>query len=264
MKKNGLIDFPYLPPTMASNIEDSVYYWWWAYLKRHEGYIRTCGANGEGECSALYEHFGDVRGDDFAAWWKEPAPFNDQRRPAWGGQEKYRGTYLFANLEKKYPFVRVKQPLPDEAYTDPSVLILQVPLDEPDADLIKRFKAYIDTFKSRLNGDEVEDEGFDEDKNLVFKTRRGVRAARSSEARYPVFGQPNTEALKKTLMVYDLRKNSDMTLWQIANELDQCKGYYNLNEADDRNTLSVIASRYVKKAKAMINNAAAGRFPDVN
>ena len=48
----------------------SVFYYWWEYLRRHEGYRQTCEAGGSGEFAKLYADFGDVRSDDFWSWWK--------------------------------------------------------------------------------------------------------------------------------------------------------------------------------------------------
>lgn len=223
-----LIDFPYAEP-MKEKEEESVYYWWWRYLKKATGPINP--------------DFGDVSGDDFYSWWSSPAPIDDGRKKAVLGREKWRSTYLFANPEKRWVFTRVKKPLPKDAYTDPTILILTVPLDEPSAYLIDRFKAIIDTFKE--------------------EHEPGERAARHSQARYPVFGQPNVTALKNTLAIYDYRiANPDKPLWEALMVLPQ----YKTNKIDTtlKSKYSVLASRYMKKAKILISNAAQGRFPDIN
>ena len=243
MRGAGLINFPYSPPTITEDVKVSVYYWWWEYLKRHSGYQTTCEQNGQAEYSKLYADFGDVRGGDFWEWWKSDAPIDDNRKPALGGQENWRGVYLFAEPERPYEFVRIKEPPPIEAYTDKRVLLLQVPMDEPVISLMNRFRAYLDTFS--LMGDE---------------DRRGDRAARSSQARYPVVGQPNVKALKATLTAYDLRQ-SGKKLWEITDAL--YPNEYDTNESSDKNQMNVIANRYIKKTNAMINNAAQGRFPDI-
>lgn len=251
-----MISFPYKPPTNTENMKNSVYYWWWMYLKRNKEY---------GPASDLHSDFGDVSGDDFWAWWRSEAPADDGRRPAFSGFDKWRSVYLFADPEKKYPFVRIKEPLPEEAYTDDSVLLLQVPLDEPDSELFRRFVAYVDTFKERYQanrGDETKD-------------RRGIRAARSSEARYPVVGQPNVAALETTLKVYDYRlANPDLTLWEIwlalnpylANKLiPKPRNEFNTRSIPNiKMSWAAGVSRYIKKAEAMIRNAGLGRFPDLS
>lgn len=48
----------------------SVFYYWWEYLRRHEGYRETCEAGGIGQFAKLYADFGDVHSCDFWSWWK--------------------------------------------------------------------------------------------------------------------------------------------------------------------------------------------------
>ncbi len=48
----------------------SVFYYWWEYLRRHEGYRETCQAGGAGKFARLYADFGDVHSVDFWSWWK--------------------------------------------------------------------------------------------------------------------------------------------------------------------------------------------------
>lgn len=48
----------------------SVFYYWWEYLRRHEGYRATCEAGGAGQFAKLYADFGDVHSGDFWSWWK--------------------------------------------------------------------------------------------------------------------------------------------------------------------------------------------------
>lgn len=63
-------DLPKLPFKGALPYQRSVYYYWWLFLKEHEGYRACCEAGGTGEYASLYADFGDVRDDDFIAWWK--------------------------------------------------------------------------------------------------------------------------------------------------------------------------------------------------
>lgn len=48
----------------------SVFYYWWEYLRRHEGYRQTCEAGGADKFAKLYADFGDVHSGDFWSWWK--------------------------------------------------------------------------------------------------------------------------------------------------------------------------------------------------
>ena len=78
-------NFPYAPPNYpgapyrarlpqppfegAEDWQCSVYYYWWEYLRRHEGYRATCLAGGEGEHALLFRWFGNVHQGDFHDWW---------------------------------------------------------------------------------------------------------------------------------------------------------------------------------------------------
>lgn len=60
------------PTTKGVRWDRSVYYWWYEYLRRHEGYRQFC-VTGEGTFSELYADFGDIHayGDDFRSWFYE-------------------------------------------------------------------------------------------------------------------------------------------------------------------------------------------------
>jgi hypothetical protein len=78
-------NFPYAPPDYpgapfrarlpqppyedAEGWKCSVYYYWWEYLRRHDGYRETCQNGGRGEYATLYRSFGDVHSGDFHDWW---------------------------------------------------------------------------------------------------------------------------------------------------------------------------------------------------
>jgi hypothetical protein len=72
---SGMFKEPY--PSLGSgkstlilrNLEKSPYYWWWAYLRRNKQYLDCCNKDGKGALAKLYMDFGDVRSDDFRAWW---------------------------------------------------------------------------------------------------------------------------------------------------------------------------------------------------
>jgi hypothetical protein len=80
-------NFPYAPPKIsgapfrqyepekpfegAKDWQCSVYYYWWEYLRRHEGYKETCRNGGSGEYTVLYADFGDVHAGSFLSWWSE-------------------------------------------------------------------------------------------------------------------------------------------------------------------------------------------------
>ena len=50
----------------------SVYYFWWEFLRRHEGYQDCCIRGGKGQCKKLYADFGNIHEhDDFWKWWAQ-------------------------------------------------------------------------------------------------------------------------------------------------------------------------------------------------
>ena len=49
--------------------EDSVYYLWWEFLRRHDGYKETCEKGGKGKYAKLYDDFGNVHECSFREWW---------------------------------------------------------------------------------------------------------------------------------------------------------------------------------------------------
>ena len=63
----------------AEPYKSSIYYWWWAYLKRSAAYQKTCHQSGQGKLGWLYADFGDVFESDFLTWWnKHQALFAEQ------------------------------------------------------------------------------------------------------------------------------------------------------------------------------------------
>ena len=53
----------------AEPYKSSLYYWWWAFLKRNSLYHKTCIQGGNGLLSKLYRDFGDIYNVGFLTWW---------------------------------------------------------------------------------------------------------------------------------------------------------------------------------------------------
>jgi hypothetical protein len=71
-----------LPPYKgAPPMQCSVYYWWWEFLKRHEGYKETCLNGGKGEYAELYRELGNVHEGGFWQWWKAHLHLFDEPLP---------------------------------------------------------------------------------------------------------------------------------------------------------------------------------------
>lgn len=69
LRKSKRKKLPIEPYRGAPPWHRSVYYYWWEYLRRHEGYRRTCQNGGKGRYAKLYADFGDVHATDFMSWW---------------------------------------------------------------------------------------------------------------------------------------------------------------------------------------------------
>ena len=238
--------FPYQHPTFGTknrptserSWKRSVYYWWWAYLKRSPEYLACCEAGGKGKLATLYKDFGDVRGDDFKTWWREGD----------------RGATLFAE-----PAVEVSVRVLNEGDTitdSAKGLSVYLPLNLPNGFLVKRVKDLL---------------------NAIRKGKRGVQYGRAdkSNAKYKFDGQPNLKALEKTLKVYDMLKEeaskpagSRIPYWKIAQKtgIIEDKGKIlptdSVPQADQkRAVMTAIVGRLKKRAEASIENVGKGVFP---
>jgi hypothetical protein len=215
--------------------EQSVYYWWFQYLRRNDDYLKTCMNIGFGSCEDLYKDFGDIHTKDFKTWWTA------------------NGARLFGEPEIKSIAIF------KDGVVDPAVnagreaLVLSVPLDLPQSYLLKRFREILKKHHSGV---------------------RGKRHNANSRAMYPTGGKIDIDFLKTALQVWDMRKaEPDKKLWEIANDLKlgsketlitaaELKMKAHLPVADKKNVLAATASRYIKKAQRMIDDTAKGKFPN--
>jgi hypothetical protein len=242
MKKKSLPrHFPYQHPTFGtakrpkpeSAWKSSVYYWWWAYLKRNEGYLQCCELGGKGRFASLYKDFGDVRGDDFKAWWTE----------------NERGVRLFAE-----PSAEITVRVLEEGERAPSTnktLTLSLPLNLPQKFILERCRDLL---------------------GRVAKGRRGKVHARESEAPYRVTGQPNLDGLAKALMVYDAimamkASGRKKPHWKLAAEMDLVEPDRKVLPTDDsytaeekRNVMKATVGRLKRRAMDLIEQSASREF----
>jgi len=207
----------------------SVYFWWWEYLRRNDAYARALETGRLGRFATVAQDFGDVRNSTFPEWWKA------------------RGVELFAEPEAvtSVTVLNGTDPLPDRS--DPDLLIFVIPKNLPKTHIIQRFTALVQKH---------------------HKGRAGVKYNVRSRAKYPVQGQPNVHALETALAVFDMRRASpDMPLWEIASVLKLLpKQRLSATDTpsarrDKKNVLAASASRYLKRARLMIDNAGLGVFP---
>lgn len=209
--------------------KNSVYYFWYEFLRRNEDYKECCRQGGSGGMARLYADFGDVFAMDFKTWWQA----ND------------RGARLFA--EAPLPSVRQIKKADDLEISD-RLLNVSLPLALPRRFLETELKKLLDKH---------------------HKGERGVRTNKDSTAKYPVDGDFNRNTLAKCLMVYDLRlAKPELKLWQLAVEAklgsaeDRRLAQKRTSEAvDSRNLLANTINRDIRRAKQMIENAGLGKFP---
>jgi hypothetical protein len=219
--------------------QESIYYWWFEYLRRNEDYKQTCTNGGRGKCAKVYADFGDVHAQDFKAWWTT----ND------------RGATLFA--EPPTPSIRV---IKGDAIVLSSpkerTLVLEIPLDLPSTHLVKRFKEILDQHHTGKQGVKV-------------------NTSSKSQAMYPTAtDRIAIDFLRTALKVWDTRKvETNMPLWLLAQELNLSPAnHIKLGKdgtiprgghvANQKAILAATASRYIRKAEAAIKNVGTGSFPD--
>lgn len=222
----------------------SPYYWWWQYLRRNANYIACCEKGGKGKLAALYADFGDVREDNFHKWWTE----------------NQRGAELFAEKPLTVKFGELATASDWQPHWDKeTVLVVAVPLTMSKRALKGAFAKLLD---SRHTGNKS-------GRPSMAKLKEVSTARYKLEHNYTVSG------LLTALAVYDLwvenQKNPKaerLTLWEIGKALNINKSAIKDAESratEDRlvgrNVLGATVSRYVKQARAMIENTAAGKFP---
>jgi len=222
----------------------SPYYWYWQYLRRNADYIACCERGGKGKLAKLYSDFGDVRDDNFHKWWTE----------------NQRGAMLFAEQPLSVKFGELGAASEWQPQWDSeTVMVVAVPLTMSKRSLKGAFAKLLD------------------DRHSGNKSGRPSLATLKevSTAKYKLERNYTISNLQTALAVYDLwlenqakLASEKLTLWQIGKALninrDAVKDAESEHTADrlvGRNVLGATVSRYVKQAKAMIENAAVGRFP---
>ena len=216
--------------------QDNIYYLWWEYLRRHEGYKACCDRGGSGPYARLYADFGDVHSQDFKTWWRA------------------NGVHLFAEP----PAPVGVWALSDEevldlvqAGRDENTLIVAIPLDFKRRSITAGINKILKESQTR---------------------QRGEKRIKTSKARYPLAQAFDVMALKTTLECYDLKQaNPSMPLWQIAQEVGVSTRLtaeeLRTNDAaakDKKLSMTAGVSRKLKQAKRLIENVGRGKFPIAN
>ena len=220
----------------------SPYYWWWAYLRRNEDYLNCCESGGKGKLAKLYKDFGDVRSDDFAAWW---------------GGSTQRGRYLFAEQVSTKLMVEITDLAQwDEIKDSGNFVLLAFNLDIGKRKIQKKMATFLAQRHTGRRG------------------RPALGSARST-ARYPLHRNYSQHNLRAMLETYDawyanqqLPKSERLTLWEIGESIKLVptaitrKSDTQAERTNKRNVMTMAVSRYVRQAKRIIANTAKGQFPN--
>ena len=234
-------------PAPKSAWRNTVYHWWWAYLKRNDEYIACCDSGGKGKLSKLYADFGDVFATDFKTWFTR----------------NNRGQHLFAEpaVPSIVPLTRADlAQLPDQF--EESLILLAIDRSLPIRSVMNKVRA---AFKRSGLG-----------------RNRGQRTLGQSRALYPLVTTLRTDTLKKTYDLYRFYKEHPETkLWELGNRF-KVSGSFSpeeLSEArkrlrlyDDKskttrslekrkNLMTVGARRHLANAKSIIEWVGKGKFP---
>jgi len=229
-------------PAPIAQMERSPYYWWWAYLRRSQKYLKCCENSGKGAFSNLYDDFGDVRSDDFPSWW---------------GRKTQRGRDLFSEMKADIQVLKLDSPSEwDEDWDDSNVMVAAINMQMGKRKLQQMFTKLLDKH---------------------HKGRRGRKALGKtpSSARYPLYRNFSRHNLKTMLSVYDawyansqLPKEERKPLWGIGDELMlvphviSAPNDLTSERTYKHNIMSATVGRHVKNAKAIIANTAKGEFPN--
>ena len=180
------------PQILSSNhllhvrgLERSPYYWWYLFLREHNGYGLCCKRSGKGSYEGLYRDFGDVHAEDFPSWWQS------------------RGEHLFAEQLRMPRAVRLATKddwLP--GFDEYPTVVFAFDSSAGEAGIRDMFRQYMRN-------------------HLGKEVGRPPRMQRPTFARYPLRGIPKTRHLKtmhRVLQVSKLIKGRSRN-WRIAEEL---------------------------------------------
>lgn len=221
----------------------SIYYFWWEFLRRHEGYKDCCMRGGQGSHSRLYADFGDVHAygtADFWSWWTDKLENGETR-----------GALLFAEPSARKVEVKVKG-----SNTEADTLLVEIPLEVRTTYLVRAFRKLLEDHSDQVTA-----------------------ARRISRARYPVAASVRLVSLYQALRVWDIWAEHGRTKkkYEIA---DLAGVYVNRvvngetietlkrrdlpyrdvqNEVRRRQVMAV--NRYLAAAQDYIENVGRGLFP---
>ena len=239
-------------------IEKSPYFWWWYALTLNAEYSALCEQKDVGRAKRpktdaekamhqLYKDWGDVRyqGDRyraFAKWFSRPV-----------GKGHTVGTWLFGEPPLSMSVRLVKSGADAEALlANGGAFLVAIPRRMRRDYLDRRLNAI---FK----------------KDLVVVKGRAVRDPRTSRALYHLTKAAVPATLKKAFDLYDAKQKALTSGEKLSNTdlfknaglkyIQKIKDEEKLKGAAKRRVISMLVSRHIKNANAMIKHAALAQFP---
>lgn len=210
-------------------------------MKRNIEYVKCCENEGGERLAKLYNDFGDVRCDDFRAWW---------------GGSLNRGANLFAEQRLDLTVKKIDAASDWDSSWGSNVLVVAM-----NKEIGRR---ELQSFLAKLL--KTEHEG---------KRGRKAMGKVDSTAKYPLHRNFSVYNLKRMLMVYDtvianeaLPKAEQKPLWKIGQDMKLVpsaspqRGDNVYDTRRNHNTLTMTVSRYVGTAKRIIANTSNGEFPN--
>lgn len=212
--------------------EYSVYYWWWEFLRRHEGYKKCCECGGKGKYASLFTDWGNIHASSYWKWWSTKVV--DENGDTWT-----RGEYLFAEPLRSIRVVGANWEVSDRS---PNSITVNVPLEVGTRDLVAMFRRVL---------------------NQHTEQRKAARSA--SNALYPVATKVPLRALYWALRAWDVEQETKNQKPKVKNhEKPALMGIsvWNLKEEDDRQRARMEFKRYYQAAEDYIHCAVEeGVFP---
>ena len=198
----------------------------------NDDYRRCCQHGGRGRMSHIYRDFGDVFKTDFRTWWLE-------------GEQ---GVKLFAEPPAPEQLRELYDKRDwDKNWTKETVLVVAVPLSFSKRQLQSRFARLL---MARHSG------------------KPGVPSIKRSKAHIKVATKFQVRALKKMADVYEeWNKHEGLTLARIGVKTGLMPSKVPKpnddaeTAAQKRMVIAVAVSRYLKKAKKLIENVGKNKFP---
>jgi len=222
----------------------SPYYWYWAYLRRNADYLDCCENDGKGQFEALYADFGDIREDNFHKWWSE----------------NQRGEALFSEQPLSVKFGELATSNEWQIHWDSKdVMVVAIPLTMSKRSLKGEFAKLLD---SRHTGNKSGRPSLAKLKDVStakYKLERNytIRNLQTALAVFDYWTENKTQSEAHKLKLWEIGKKFNINLTAIKDAQSKMMA----DRMVGRNVLAVTVSRYIKQAKAMIENAAKAKFP---